>query len=609
MRNGIVVRGGVIQMRWFALIAGILAVLAGCGGGGSSSPSGTVSTTGRATFTIQWPGRSRLIPVGANSIRVRISSPSAVLAEQVLPRPSAGGTVKTTLNGITVGQYTLTAHAYPEIDGTGTAQATATSPITIQPGKTTAMTLSLESTIDHLEVAPSIVSVTEDTPVPLTATAKDAADAVVLTSAFTWSSSDTSVATVNSAGVMTSVVGAAGKSTTITVTETESGKSASVMVHVVAHTVSTLQKATTYQINPSHSGFLSMNVPWTFPSSPTWSVDLGESISYPLIANGRVYVTTRRPGGEYGTRLYALSAGTGEVLWGPITINGTYSWSGLTYDNGKVFVVNFEGTLRSFDAATGAPGWSVQLPGQYAFSAAPNAVNGAVYVGGAGSGGTLYSVNAANGAINWTASVQNGDQSSPSIALDDDGVFVSYPCQVYRFNARTGAQDWHYDGPCSGGGGKTTAYRNGLLYVRDNSIGSIGAGTIYNALNGSVVGSFSAGPIPALSATIDAVMTEGTLRGQDAATHETLWSFAGDGQLTSAPIIVNNTVIVGSGSGMVYALNAATGTTVWSNSAGAGILAPDEQNVSQPLTGLAVGEGYLVVPAGNWLTAWCFIIP
>ena len=71
-----------------------------------------------------------------------------------------------------------------------------------------------------------------------------------------------------------------------------------------------------------------------------------------------------------------------------------------------------------------------------------------------------------------------------------------------------------------------------------------------------------------------------------------------------APIIINQVVIVGSYSGNVYAVDAATHTQLWSGSAGAAITAPDEQNLVQPLTGLGAGEGYLVVPAGKVLTAW-----
>jgi hypothetical protein len=55
---------------------------------------------------------------------------------------------------------------------------------------------------------------------------------------------------------------------------------------------------------------------------------------------------------------------------------------------------------------------------------------------------------------------------------------------------------------------------------------------------------------------------------------------------------------------MLYALDLTDGAVAWSANVGAGIPAPDEQNVSQPLTGLAAGEGLLVVPAGNLLVAY-----
>jgi HYR domain/Pentapeptide repeats (8 copies)/PQQ enzyme repeat len=54
----------------------------------------------------------------------------------------------------------------------------------------------------------------------------------------------------------------------------------------------------------------------------------------------------------------------------------------------------------------------------------------------------------------------------------------------------------------------------------------------------------------------------------------------------------------------LYALDAATGAVVWSTNVGAAIPAPNEQSVSQPLTGLGAGQGLLVVPAGNTVTAY-----
>ena len=200
--------------------------------------------------------------------------------------------------------------------------------------------------------------------------------------------------------------------------------------------------------------------------------------------------------------------------------------------------------------------------------------------------------------------MENGDTSSP--ALSWDGVFLSYPCQVYKLDLFTGSVLWHYAGPCEGGGGKTAAYAGGSVYVRDPSE-TTPVGTIYDAMTGATVGSFGGNnwmPIPALGTSAGYFSAAGTLRGQDLLGKSVAWSFAGDGQLSSAPILIDDVVIVGSASGKVYALDAVSGSETWVGSAGAAIPAPDEQNVSQPLTGLGAGEGYLVVPAGSTLTAW-----
>jgi outer membrane protein assembly factor BamB len=376
-----------------------------------------------------------------------------------------------------------------------------------------------------------------------------------------------------------------------------------------------LSQSVAYQIDYAHSGQASLTGPITFPNSPAWSVTLGGNISYPLIAGGKVYVLTAGLNGGYGIQLHALNLADGSVAWGPVSISGTYLWAGHAYDHGKIFVVNFDGLLRSFDANTGTHIWSNQLPGQYAFSAPPTAVNGIVYVGGAGIGGTLYAVDETNGAVLWTRAVANGDKSSPVVSNNglNDGVFVSYPCQVYKFNPLTAASLWHYSGGCSGGGGKTAAYANGLLYVRDWSGVTLGT-MIYDAVTGNQVGSLASALIPALTTqtgfynTAGPVLNStGSLRAFDPASRNVFpWSFAGDGQLVTAPIVINNQyVIIGSASGNVYAVDGTNnGTLIWTGHAGAAIPGPDEQNVSQPLTGLGAGEGYLVVPAGSKLTVW-----
>jgi outer membrane protein assembly factor BamB len=416
----------------------------------------------------------------------------------------------------------------------------------------------------------------------------------------TWTSSDTAKIGVSVTGLVTGVdFGSAA------IHATFGSISGSALVTVFQSNPSPsppLSQSVAYQIDYAHAGRATFGTPITFPSNAAWSVTLNGPVSYPVIVDGKVFVTTGSGGNPYGTTLYALNEQTGSVVWGPLFISGTYFRSGHAYDHGKLFVINYDGLLRSFDAATGQAGWSTQLPGQSAFSSPPTAVNGIVYVGGAGLGGTLYAVDESNGSVIWTAAVANGDQSSPTVSAD--GVFVSYPCQVYKFDPITGSSRWHYSGQCNGGGGRTSVYANGLLYVRDE-VSSVAQ--IFDAATGNPVGTFNAPfptPIPAFSTQTGFFQSAGTLQGVDLNTHSALWSFTGDGALVSAPIVINEFVIVGSSSGNVYALDAATGSPIWSKNAGGAIAGPDEHNVSQSLTGFGAGEGYLIVPAGNVLTAW-----
>jgi outer membrane protein assembly factor BamB len=355
-------------------------------------------------------------------------------------------------------------------------------------------------------------------------------------------------------------------------------------------------QAVAYQISVSHDGY-SADTTIKPPLKARWQVDFAGPVSYPLIADGKVFVTVADNGGNYGTNLYALSQATGKIVWSQ-PISGTYFWSNAAFDGGHLYVLNYDGLLRQFDAASGAPGWSVQLPGQYAFSSPPTAAGGIVYTGGAGSGGTVYAVSESDGTVLWTQPVENGDNSSPALSATD--VYVSYACGlVYAFDRVTGQQRWFNNpGICEGGGGKTPVYHAGAVYARDAIVGN----QILNADTGALVGTFQADPAPAFDGQTGLFLSAGTL--QAVASNKTLWTFTGDGGLDTAPIAVGSTVYVGSSSGMLYGLCVTSGKVVWSVNVGAAIPAPDEQDVSQPLTGLGAGQGLLVVPAGNELAAY-----
>ena len=155
------------------------------------------------------------------------------------------------------------------------------------------------------------------------------------------------------------------------------------------------QQAGNLQIDATHTGSITTEH-LTPPLKQRWVVNFGQNISYPLIADGKVFVTVKNAGS--GTTLFALNAANGGLLWS-FDLGGPYWWSGLCYENGRVFAVNFSGLLRAFDGTSGAVIWEVQLPDQYAFSAPPTVSQGVISLGGAGSGGTLSAVNALSGAV------------------------------------------------------------------------------------------------------------------------------------------------------------------------------------------------------------------
>jgi outer membrane protein assembly factor BamB len=352
--------------------------------------------------------------------------------------------------------------------------------------------------------------------------------------------------------------------------------------------------AVAFQITPWHSGAMTFNSV-SFPTSSTWSVDLGGAPSYALIAAGKVFVTVS---GSGLSELVALDQATGAKVWGPISLGGGYA--NAAYDAGTVFVLSTMGFLQAFDGGSGTLKWSTRLTGQWVFSSAPTAANGLVYAGAAGSGGTLYAVNAANGAMAWTKSVANGDTSIPAVTAD--AVYVTYPCQTYDFQAETGESLWANNSGCDGGGGATPVVANGELFA-PNGFGTYNGAT-FDAQSGAQTGVYAADNPPAIGAQTGFFLQSRTLRGLTLATNTVEWSFAGDGLLVTSPIIVNQYVFVGSSGGTLYALDGATGAQAWTYQLGAALPNGAGWGSGMAVSGLAAGDGLLVVPAGTKLTAF-----
>lgn len=356
-------------------------------------------------------------------------------------------------------------------------------------------------------------------------------------------------------------------------------------------------QARNFQIDATHTGSVTTSG-LTPPLKQKWTVTFGQPISYPLIAGGRVFVTVKDPANN-GTNLFALDATNGASLWST-PLGGSSWWAGACYENGRVFAMNGSGLLRAFDAVTGTLIWSVQIGGALD-NAPPTAFQGVIY---ASANSRVWAISADTGAVIWNKSVVGGDTSSP--AVTSDGLWVSYACpNVYKLNPANGAQIWWYWPMCNGGGGKTPVLYNGRLYVRDTQ------DSIFDADAGTIIGSFNAKNPPAFSGTRGFFLdgphglgSFGILRARDVNTNTLLWSFAGDGQLQSGLLVVNDYVYVGSASGKLYAVNAVTGQQAWVTTAGASIPYVNEHDVAQPTTGFAAVEGLLVIPTSTTLVAY-----
>jgi len=154
---------------------------------------------------------------------------------------------------------------------------------------------------------------------------------------------------------------------------------------------------------------------------------------------------------------------------------------------------------------------------------------------------------------------------------------------------------------------------NQLVYAQTNYV-SLASGSIYDAETGVNDGAYLSDVPPALTATVGYYLQGGTfqfgsfsgatLSAVQQSSSTVLWSFAGDGELVTSPIVINQYVFIGSTSGNVYALDGATGQQVWQGSLGGVISQGARSGTGTVLSGLSAGDGLLVIPNGTKVTTY-----
>src|SRR5580765_1487165 len=190
-------------------------------------------------------------------------------------------------------------------------------------------------------------------------------------------------------------------------------------------------QARNFQINETHNGSSPSGI--SPPLTQKWNVNFGQPISYPLIADGKVFVTVKN-GSSYGTKLYALNAADGSTIWS-YDLGSLDHWSGLCYENGRVFAVTSSGWLGGFDGASGSLLWNQTLSGSR--DSPPTVFQGVIYIATTGNRG-LYAVRADSGLVLWGEAVPGGAHGAPAVATG--GLYVSHLCaDVFKYNLSDGA--------------------------------------------------------------------------------------------------------------------------------------------------------------------------
>ncbi len=324
----------------------------------------------------------------------------------------------------------------------------------------------------------------------------------------------------------------------------------------------------------------------TIAQTPTrlWSTTLGADASYPVIAGGRVFVTTSVPGGSYGGDLYALSATTGKVLWGPVALPGTYYYFALAYDSGRVFVNDFDGTVTAFAAATGAQDWSTPTSD---FSSEPVAANGTVWVQ---SGAVLYGLSEQTGAVEQQSGYLDGDGNTP--AVNSTGVFLSGGCSQFRLSL-TATVVWKDNSGCSGGGGGPTYLSNNRMFSGEGNV-------VLAQSTGKKLGTYTGSP--AFAATTGYFANGDVVSASSVTTGAALWSATLPAPVVDSPVVTPSAVWVATGDSELVALDPSNGAVLSTSPLPAPPGGGGEY--SGVPSDLGAGNNLVVVPTGATVSAF-----
>ena len=527
------------------MAVGVITVSSGCGNGSQNAAKSSAVSAGRGTVTIsvQWPAPSRnvsrLIPGQANCIKV-VFGTKGVFPPVLIQRPTVSADPALTIttpvtsvkvDNVPVGLQTVTATATPGADGSGVAQAGASTSVTVLSNQTVPLNLALKTTITHIKVSAkgkfaSARSTKRDAPPPisllaggteaLTATALDVNNQVVMTDPkkWQWQSASSGVLAITADQADATIKGGTVGSTTMTVTESESNVNTQVTVSVTGGQGWTQRLADAQNSSctpgPASGGALAGR--FALPSvAPDGPIIEGPSGTLAFLA-ADMFIPD--------TGLYVYSTGgvneSFAHIGGSVGEAYAYGLDGTVYSTGR----NSSNVLVSSLGSGSTVNWEITASSSGNNPPAPTVTSdGTVY---AILSGTLYAINGSNGSKLWTAAL-GGDLNSatkPAVGLDGT-VYSGTSLGIGAFDPITGKKLWEMP----------------------MQISYVGV-----APSGAVIAATGTGH-------------PSTVVGLDPATGATLWTVADAG----APLVISRTgsIYASTVKRTIAAFNSATGTALW----------------------------------------------
>lgn len=327
--------------------------------------------------------------------------------------------------------------------------------------------------------------------------------------------------------------------------------------------------------------------------SPRWERSLSGPAGIPIVVDGTVYVRS------FGS-VYALDGLTGEREWVNTDTIGSSTDRPTVVDN-TVYVGDAAG-VYAINASTGRLVWETRTPGA-SVAGSPAVANGTVYIGS--QSGTVFAFDSETGEQTWARTDLGSTYyptpvalSNPSRDLNHNGTQGKYTLlirsldAIHVLDAESGELLWEHDGlsissapavyqsseedltgndTASDGDGNATIYlptTDGRIHEIDGEAGAFG--WTYSDRESNLWRP----TVDALSERNRTVYVTGTaddewsIRALDARTGNGTWRFTAEGSSVeilqtsrqAMPTVADGTVYVSAGHGVVYALDAASGT-------------------------------------------------